>query len=43
MVNLSNHFQLGLTAFSVMVFVVWVLPGMLNKKGKFPEDLPLRK
>lgn len=43
MSNLTDHFQIGLTAFSAMIFVVWVLPGLLNKKGKFPEDLPLRK
>jgi hypothetical protein len=24
--------------FSAMVFLIWILPGMVNRSGKFPED-----
>ena len=28
--------------FSAMVFLVWVLPGVVNRPGRFPEDRPAR-
>ena len=24
--------------FSAMIFLVWILPGIVNRSGKFPED-----
>jgi hypothetical protein len=29
--------------FGGMLFFVWVLPGMICRPGKFPEDVPQRK
>jgi hypothetical protein len=29
--------------FCSMVFLVWILPGLVNKSDKFPEDRPLRR
>jgi hypothetical protein len=29
--------------FGSMVFLVWFLPGLVNKSGKFPEDRPIRR
>jgi hypothetical protein len=29
--------------FASMLFVVWILPGMVNRSGKFPEDRPVRR
>jgi hypothetical protein len=29
--------------FSAMVFLIWILPGMVNRTGKFPEDRVARR
>ena len=29
--------------FGGMLFLVWVLPGVVCRKGKFPEDFPPRR
>jgi hypothetical protein len=29
--------------FAGMLILVWILPGMVNRKGKAPEDFPPRK
>lgn len=29
--------------FTAMVFLVWILPGMVNRSGKYPEDRPARR
>lgn len=29
--------------FAGMLILVWVIPGMFNRKGKAPEDFPPRK
>jgi hypothetical protein len=29
--------------FSAMVFLIWILPGMVNRSGKFPEDRAARR
>lgn len=37
-------FNLTLSAiFGGMLFLVWVLPGVVSRKGKLPEDYPPRK
>jgi hypothetical protein len=33
----------GIMVFSAMLFLIWILPGVVCRKGKFPEDLPARK
>ena len=35
--------QTGVAVFSAMLFLIWILPGVVCRKGKFPEDLPSRK
>lgn len=40
---LTGEFQMGLAVFGAMLFIVWILPGVVCRKGKFPEDLPSRK
>lgn len=39
----NDQIQTGIAVFSAMLFLVWVLPGLVCHKGKFPEDLPSRK
>jgi hypothetical protein len=39
----NDQIQSGIAVFSAMVFLVWILPGLVCHKGKFPEDLPSRK
>ncbi len=39
----NEQFQVMVALFSAMVFLVWILPGAVNRPGKFPEDRPLRK
>jgi len=29
--------------FSAMVFLIWILPGMVNRTRKFPEDRVARR
>jgi hypothetical protein len=29
--------------FASMLILVWIIPGMVNRKGKSPEDFPPRK
>lgn len=29
--------------FATMLVLVWIIPGMVNRKGKSPEDFPPRK
>lgn len=29
--------------FSALLFVVWILPGVVNRPGKFPEDRSARR
>lgn len=29
--------------FCAMVFLIWILPGMVNRSGKFPEDRVARR
>jgi hypothetical protein len=43
--DMLQHEQLQAMAalFSAMVFLVWILPGVVNRSGKFPEDRPARK
>lgn len=38
-----EQFQAMVAVFSAMLFIVWILPGVVNRSGKFPEDRPLRK
>ncbi len=38
-----EQMQMGVAVFSVMIFLVWILPGVVCRKGKFPEDLARRK
>jgi hypothetical protein len=41
---LENESLTAMTVlFCSMVFLVWILPGMVNRSGKFPEDRPLRR
>jgi len=40
---LTEEFQMGLAVFGAMLFFVWVLPGVVCRKGKYPEDLPAPK
>ena len=41
---LQNYqIQTGIMVFSAMLFIIWILPGVVCRKGKFPEDLPARK
>jgi hypothetical protein len=39
----NDQFQMGITVFSAMLFLVWILPGVVNRKGRFPEDPTTRK
>jgi hypothetical protein len=39
----QEQFQAMVALFSAMVFLVWILPGVVNRPGKVPEDRPLRK
>jgi hypothetical protein len=39
----SSQIQTGIMVFSAMLFLIWILPGVICRKGKFPEDLPSRK
>jgi hypothetical protein len=39
----SQQIQSGALVFSAMLFLIWILPGVVCRKGKFPEDLPSRK
>jgi hypothetical protein len=39
----NDQIQMGVAVFSAMLFLVWILPGLVCHKGKFPEDLPSRK
>ena len=39
----NEQFQSMVALFSAMLFLVWFLPGVVNRSGKFPEDRPLRK
>lgn len=39
----NEQFQSMVALFSAMLFLVWILPGVVNRSGKFPEDRPLRK
>jgi hypothetical protein len=39
----NDQIQSGIVLFSAMLFLVWILPGVVCRKGKFPEDLPSRK
>lgn len=39
---LSDNITLS-AIFSGMLFMVWILPGVVCRKGKFPEDFPPRK
>ena len=34
---------MGLTAFAGMVLLVWFLPGLVCRKGSFPEDFPPKR
>lgn len=29
--------------FSGMIFLIWILPGLVNRSGKFPEDRIARR
>lgn len=29
--------------FSAMIFLIWILPGLVNRSGKFPEDRIARR
>ncbi len=40
---LTDQVQMGLTVFSGMIFFVWILPGLVCRRGKFPEDRPVLK
>jgi hypothetical protein len=40
---MTDQLQMGVSVFSAMIFLVWILPGMVCRKGTFPEDLPSRK
>jgi hypothetical protein len=40
---MTEQIQMGVTGFSAMVFLVWILPGMVCRKGSFPEDRPTLK
>lgn len=39
----NDQIQMGIMVFGAMLFLVWILPGVVCRKGKFPEDLPSRK
>jgi hypothetical protein len=39
---LADNFNLA-AVFGGMLFLVWILPGLVCRKGKFPEDFPQRK
>ncbi len=39
----NDQIQTGIMVFSAMLFLIWILPGVVCRKGKFPEDLPSRK
>ena len=39
----NDQIQMGITVFSAMLFLVWILPGVVNRKGTFPEDTSNRK
>lgn len=43
MENLSSDGFTLTALFGGMLFVIWVLPGLICRKGKFPEDAPQRK
>lgn len=39
---LSDNITLG-AVFGGMLFLVWILPGLVCRKGRAPEDFPPRK
>ena len=43
MAEVKDALATGLTAFAGLVFLVWILPGFVCRKGSFPEDYPPRK
>lgn len=40
---ITEQVQMGAPAFTAMIFLVWILPGIVCRKGSFPEDLPIPK
>jgi hypothetical protein len=38
-----DQIQTGIMVFSAMLLLVWILPGVVCRRAKFPEDLPSRK
>lgn len=39
-----ESFPIALGAlFAGMLVLIWILPGMVNRRGKAPEDFPPRK
>lgn len=38
-----EHFQMGIAVFGAMLVFVWILPGVVCRIARFPEDRPSRK
>jgi hypothetical protein len=38
----NDSFPMMSALFGAMVFIIWILPGMVNRTGRHPEDRPAR-